>query len=109
MPKFYDGVDCIMVASDMDGTPNQLLEAAAVGRTFIGNKIGNIPEFVDEGVNGFMLEERRIDDYVDRITWLRDNRQKCRDMGVAARRTVEAGWTWKIQSEKYREMFERVM
>jgi len=109
MPKFYDGVDCIIIASDMDGTPNQLLEAAAVGRTFIGNKIGNVPEFVDEGVNGFMLDGRRIDDYVDRLLWLKENRQRCRDMGVAARRTVETGWTWKIQSEKYREMFERCM
>jgi glycosyltransferase involved in cell wall biosynthesis len=65
--NFYNDVDCIIVASDMDGTPNQLLEAASSGRTFIGNAIGNVPEFVNDGVNGFLVE-REVQAYVDKIT-----------------------------------------
>ena len=108
MAKFYHDIDAIMVASDMDGTPNQLLEAASVGRTFIGCKIGNVPEFVDEGKNGFMVE-RNVDEYAKMLVFLKENRKKCRQMGENARRTVETGWTWKLQAENYRTMFKKVM
>lgn len=106
MPKFYAGVDVVIIASDMDGTPNQLLEAASTGRTFIGNRIGNIPEFVEDGVNGFMVE-RDVDAYVEKLIWLRDNRESCRQMGVCARKTVEREWTWRTQAERYKEMIAR--
>ena len=108
MPGYYGDIDVVLIASDMDGTPNQLLEAASVGRTFIGNDIGNVPEFVVEGVNGFMVE-RGVDAYVEKLVWLRDHREECKVMGIEARRTVEKGWTWQMQAERYREMFQRCM
>ena len=108
MPNFYKGVDVVLVASDMDGTPNPLLEAASRGITFISNKIGNVPEFVENGVNGFLVD-RKIKDYVDKLNWLKDHRQECKEMGLDARKTVEEGWTWKIQAENYRKMFREVL
>jgi len=110
MPNYYKDIDCILVASMTDGTPNQLLEAASVGRTFVGNRIGNIPEFVNEGVNGFMSEgkERIIEWYMSKLVWLKEHREECKQMGIEARKTVEEGWTWKIQAENYRAMFRSI-
>lgn len=106
MPEYYKNIDVIMIASISDGTPNMLLEAASTGRTFIGNRIGNVPEFVEEGINGFMLGERNVDDYVDRLLFLKKNRDTCAEMGREARKTIENSWTWKMQSENYRKMFK---
>jgi len=92
----------------MDGTHNQLLEAAARGRTFIGNKIGNIPEFINKGINGYMVE-RDISQYVKKLEELKNDREKCREMGMEARKTIEEGWTWKIQAENYRKMFRELL
>ena len=108
MPDFYNDVDVVLVASDMDGTPNQLLEATSKGRTFIGNAIGNVPEFIDEGINGFMVN-RKIKAYVDKLVYLKGNRSICKEMGLAARQTIEDGWTWKIQAENYRMMFREAL
>jgi len=108
MPEFYHDVDCILVASDMDGTPNMLLEAAAIGRPCVGNAIGNIPEFIEDGVNGFIVE-RQVNAYVEKLFWLKTHREECIEMGRAARKTVEAGWTWKIQTENYKKMFEECL
>ena len=108
MPKFYEDIDVILIASTLDGTPNMLLEAASVGRTFVGNKIGNVPEFVQDKVNGFYVEERNVDDYVDRLLWLKSHREQCARMGVEARKTIIENWTWDIQVENYRELFEVV-
>jgi glycosyltransferase involved in cell wall biosynthesis len=92
----------------MDGTPNQLLEAASTGRTFVANKIGNVPEFVNEGVNGFMVQ-REVAVYVDKLNWMKEHREEVRQMGIEARKTVEEAWTWKIQAENYRQLFRKVL
>jgi GT2 family glycosyltransferase len=124
MADFYHSVDCVMIASDMDGTPNMLLEAASCGRTFIANNIGNVPEFyncnfknqlkakIKSTPNGLLINERKIDKYVDAMNMLRginclkqDGRKKCQEMGIMARKEIEKNWTWKIQVENYRKMF----
>ena len=104
----YQDMDIFLVASDEDGTPNPALEAAACGRPIISNKIGNMPEFIKDGVNGFLVE-KKIGDYIEKIEWCRKNKDKVAKMGMEARKTVEKEWTWAIQSEKYRKMFRKVL
>lgn len=41
--------------SDMDGTPNTALEAAACECAIISTPIGNMAEFIEDGVNGFLI------------------------------------------------------
>ena len=103
----YQDFDIFIVASDEDGTPNPALEAAACGRPIISNRIGNMPEFIIDGYNGFLVE-KNIDAYVQKIKWCMNHKEEVMRMGMNARKTIEEGWTWKIQSEKYREMFREV-
>jgi spore maturation protein CgeB len=104
MVAMYQKFDCFIVASIEDGTPNPALEAAACGRPIISNRIGNMPEFIRNGYNGFIMDERNIDEYVRRINWFREHRNEMIEMGKNARKTIEEGWTWRIQSENYRKM-----
>jgi glycosyltransferase involved in cell wall biosynthesis len=108
MPDYYNQIDFVIIASDMDGTPNQLLEAASCGRTFIANEIGNVPEFAN-GVNGVVVKKRDITNYIDIINHLKDKRSRVIEMGNHARETVVNGWTWAHQSENYRSMFRSVL
>lgn len=104
MVNLYQNMDVFIVASEEDGTPNPALEAAACGRPIISNRIGNMPEFIENGYNGFLVE-KKVDAYVEKINYLRNNRDKLIEMGQNARKTVEEDWTWKIQAERYRVMF----
>lgn len=107
MYQIYQKMDVFIVASTEDGTPNPALEAASCGRPIISNRIGNMPEFIEDGVNGFLVN-RDVDEYVEKINWLQNNRDKMIKMGQKARETVEKGWSWKIQSENYRNMFKEI-
>jgi len=108
MPDIYQDMDVFIVASTEDGTPNPALEAAACGRPIISNAIGNMPELIKNGYNGFIVE-KRIGAYVEKINYLRNNRNKLIEMGKNARKTIEEEWTWKIQSEHWRRMFREVL
>ncbi len=108
MWRFYQNMDLFMVASEEDGTPNGALEAAACGRPIISNRIGNMPEFIVDGWNGFLVE-KNLKAYVEKLKYLDKNRDHLIEMGKNARKTVEEGWTWKIQAENYRRMFKTIL
>lgn len=108
MWKIYNQMDVFIVASVEDGTPNPALEAAACGRPIISNRIGNMPEFIEHGVNGFLLDTRNVKEYAKYITKLGANRKLLMEMGRNARATIEKDWTWKVQAERYRDMFRKI-
>ncbi|MFW6029534.1 MAG: glycosyltransferase family 4 protein [Halanaerobiales bacterium] len=67
MPMVHHNYDVFICASDEDGTPCPALEAAACGRPIISNRIGNMPELIENYENGILLDSKNIDDYVDAI------------------------------------------
>jgi hypothetical protein len=109
MYEYYQNMDVFMVASVEDGTPNGALEAAASGRPIISNRIGNMPEFIIDGYNGFLLDERNVDVYIEKLNILNNDRELLKKMGANARKTVEERWTWKKQAENYRKMFKTIL
>jgi len=108
MPDFYQEIDCFIVSSETDGTPNGALEAAACDRPVISNKIGNMPEFIKDGYNGFIVP-RKVDAYVEKFVYWRDNREELIEMGKNARKEIEEKWTWKTMSNNYRKMFRDIL
>jgi glycosyltransferase involved in cell wall biosynthesis len=108
MVDLYQKIDIFIVASETDGTPNGALEAAACGRPILSNDIGNMPEFIKNGYNGFIVN-RNVGEYKEKLVWCKANRDKLIEMGNNARKTIEEGWTWKIMSENYRKMFNKIL
>lgn len=105
MRTFYQGIHVLAVASDMDGTPNPALEAAACECAVVSNRIGNMPEFIEHGVNGLSVE-RNIDSLAAAFSDLaRRPLAEVEEMGRAARRTIESAWTWRAMAENYATMW----
>ena len=59
---FLRAADAVVVPSvrdergNVDGLPNVLLEALAAGRPIVATRIGGIPDVIDEGRNGILVE-----------------------------------------------------
>jgi len=68
--------------------PLALVEAMALGRPVVGSDIGSIPDFVKDGVNGFLVKYDSPEDFAEKINWLLDNKTAGVSMGERAR---EAG------------------
>ena len=85
-------------ASKYDGTPNPALESLACGLPVIATRVGNMPEVVEDGINGFFIE-RSVDGLVEAIGRLR--RSDVRAMSIAARKSVEPDWSWKRKAKNY--------
>lgn len=108
MREFYQDIHVLAVASDMDGTPNPALEAAACECTIVSNAIGNMPEFIAPMQNGMMVA-RNVESYVHAFQALAATPQRAEAMGRAARRTIETDWTWKIMAQNYATMWREAL
>jgi glycosyltransferase involved in cell wall biosynthesis len=107
MRDFYQALDVYVCASVCEGTPNTCLEAAASGVPVVTTRVGNMPELVVDGENGFFIE-RDAHDLAAKLRQLRDDRVLCLRMSEAIRRAALA-WDWTVRVEPYRQMFQRLV
>jgi glycosyltransferase involved in cell wall biosynthesis len=107
MLDFYHSIDVYVCASHSEGTPNPCLEAAACGLPVITTRVGNMPEMIRDGENGFFVE-RDAADMAEKIERLRDDPALRDRMGRAARTTVVEAWDWRRQAACYDAMLRAV-
>ena len=107
MLEFYRSLDVYVCASRSEGTPNPCLEAAACGLPVITTRVGNMPELIRDGENGYFIG-RSFDDLAEKLGRLRDNPELRVRMGRAARASIE-DWDWRRQATRYAAMLRDVV
>jgi colanic acid/amylovoran biosynthesis glycosyltransferase len=75
---------------EMDGIPNLLLEAMAAGKAVVASAIPPITEVVDDGINGYLVQERDVKSLAEGIADILSDERKRRMMGEAGRQKVIA-------------------
>jgi glycosyltransferase involved in cell wall biosynthesis len=100
----YQNAWVYVTMSDFDGTPNTGLESAACEVMQISTVIGNMPQFIDPGVNGFLIE-RSVEALVEKLIWAKDHPDEVLEMGRQARKTILESWTWALQVDHVRTMW----
>lgn len=108
MLDFYHSLDVFVCASRTEGTPNPCLEAAACGLPVVTTRVGNMPELILDGENGFFVE-RDAADIAEKLRRLRDDPELRDRLGRAARTTVVESWDWRCQAARYEPMFKAVL
>ena len=58
---FIEQAHCIVLPSWHEGMSNTLLEASAMCRPIITNRIHGCMETVEDGVNGYLCEKQNVD------------------------------------------------
>jgi glycosyltransferase involved in cell wall biosynthesis/SAM-dependent methyltransferase len=108
MRAFYRSLDVYVCASRVEGTPNPCLEAAACGVPVVTTAVGNMPELIAHGENGYLLP-RSADAFAVALARLRDDERLRLTMGTAIRRRIEAEWDWSRRAEGFAAMFDAAL
>jgi spore coat protein SA len=86
---FMQAADCFVCPSIwQEGAGAVNAEAMACGLPDIASRIGGIPEFVEDGRNGFLFAPGDHLALAERIRRLSDDRELCHRMGQEARSSV---------------------
>lgn len=104
MNAYYNTGTIYVVASRTEGTPNPALEAASAGCVLVATRVGNMPELIEHGVNG-MLVERNVKAMPEAVLKCQKNYA---EMASAMQAAIEP-WHWKTRGEQYFDLFRRLI
>ena len=91
-----------------EGLSNVLLEASACGRPIITTNRSGCREVIDDGINGFIVEQKNTDDLTEKIeTFLSLSHEARRNMGIAGRKKVEKEFDRQIVVHEYMNQLGR--
>ena len=107
MRQFYQQIDVYICASRTEGTPNPCLEAAACGVPILTTPVGNMPELIQSGVNGYFIE-RDINAIASKLNLLKERKDLLKQLRKGIQETIRS-WSWKNKAENYRMMFESIL
>ena len=100
--------DLKLLLSEKESFGLVLLEAMACGVPGIGTAIGGIPEVIDHGVNGYLVELGDTNAVADYAVELLQDRQKHAKFRLAALDAVEKQFHESKIIKQYEQLYERV-
>lgn len=100
MPRFYNASDVYLCASASEGFSLSVLEASSCGRPVISTRVGGCEELIQDGVNGYFVEQH-LESIAARLAELHEDRELLRQMGENSRAAIEADWTWELRAKNW--------
>ena len=104
LPYIYNGAFAFLYTSLRESFGIPLLEAMACGVPGIGTNIGGIPEVIDHGTNGYIVELGDVDAVAHYAIELLSNEAKLAEFRINALESVQT----KFKSEKIIEQYEKL-
>jgi colanic acid/amylovoran biosynthesis glycosyltransferase len=94
---------------DQEGVPNSVLEAMATGLPVIATRHGGIPEAVEDGRNGFLLNEEDHVGLANAMEQITRSPRLLSEMGMGARSTVADRFAQEMQIEQLESFYEEAI
>ena len=100
---------CVVTSNgDRDGIPNVLYEAMASGTPVISTPVSAIPELIDSGHNGLLVEQRSPEMLADAIEKLLLDAELRQKLAHAARDTIETRFTIDRTARELLKIFQEL-
>ena len=108
MPELYAEHDIFLFPSLMEGLPSVLLEAMATGMPAITTETCGMPDVVQDGVNGKLIEPGNATAIEEAVVCLARSVEIRRSLGLAAQERMKR-YTWERSSRLLESLYRRVL
>jgi glycosyltransferase involved in cell wall biosynthesis len=109
LPKLYQAADVFAFSTFYEHHPFAVLEALASGLPVVTTWVGGIPETIESGKNGFLVEPFNVRQFSDRILFLLEHPAEAAEMGQRARKTIVDQYDWRIVVKDAMEVYDEVL
>ena len=97
-----DEYDAYLYTSQTDGIPNILLEISTLGLPIVATKEGGVPDFIEDGVSGRLVDIDDIDGYVGALVDIIDSKKSV-DFVKRAQEKIQERHTWEQYVQKVKK------
>jgi glycosyltransferase involved in cell wall biosynthesis len=111
---YYSASDVFVLPSivESDGVTEGLgvtsLEAAASSLPVVASRVGGVPETVDDGVTGYLVEPQDVEGLASRVVGLLQDEEMRRRMGIRGRKKIEEQFNLEKQATQLRRIYDEL-
>jgi glycosyltransferase involved in cell wall biosynthesis len=109
LKEVYQALDLFVLSSLREGLPNVLLEAMSLEVPVVATRIAGVPRLVRDGESGLLVEPGSPAALAAGIRQFGDDQILRERAGRAARRTIEAGYSFQVRMDKVRSIYDRLL
>lgn len=111
-PDVIDVINCLdiyVMTSHHEGIPMTLLEAFALKRPVVAMSVGGIPEVVEDGVSGILIESGDVEAMSAACLKLLSEPERSRQLGENAKHRLESEFAIEVHRKRVLEMYRTVI
>jgi glycosyltransferase involved in cell wall biosynthesis len=108
IPRLMHQADVFALSSLSESFGIVNLEAMAAGLPIVATKVGGIPDVVEEGVNGHLVNAKNPDELADRLLVLLQNDEMREEMSTNNREKAEL-YTWDKVTTKVEKEYQKAI
>lgn len=113
MSDYYLKADVHLCVSHAEGGPLVAIESAACGLIQISTNVGVVPNMMDDGVSGYLINEELDEKIIEQVVFcLRDlnkNKSNLSQLKKASRVSIENNWTWESKKDQWKILFDSAL
>jgi glycosyltransferase involved in cell wall biosynthesis len=104
-----DLMDLFVLPSFSEGIPMVLLEALAMARPVVATRVGGIPQVVEHGISGLLVEPWREDELAQSCIAVMDDYGFAQELGFAGRKHVEERFSARLMAENVAQLYRTLV
>ncbi|MDN5941963.1 MAG: glycosyltransferase family 4 protein [Nitrospira sp.] len=102
-------MDIFVLPSLSEGIPMALLEAMAASLPIVASRVGGIPEIIEDGVDGYLVEPMDVDNLAERCRRLIKSPEVARKMGEQGRKRVEREFSATAMADRVASTYKELL
>jgi glycosyltransferase involved in cell wall biosynthesis len=109
LPRLYQAADVFAFSTFYENLPFAVLEALSTGLPVVTTRVGGIPEMIEDGQNGFLVQPFNSRELSDRILYFLEHPTAASEMAVLARKIIEERFDWRFIVQKVLKVYEEAL
>jgi glycosyltransferase involved in cell wall biosynthesis len=109
LDSYYKNASVVVVPSIVpENFPTVCNEAMSMGRPVIGTNVGGIPEIIDDGINGYLVEPKNAEQIAEKVIQLFSDEEVLKTFGRNARIKAEQ-FTIEKHVANLKKIYDKIM
>ena len=106
VPDLLIAADIAVCCSDFEGTPLSVMEYMAAAKPVVATRVGGLPEMIEDGVHGLLVERRDASGLARALSELIGTRARAREMGARGRERQQREFDLRTTIRNLEELYE---
>lgn len=108
IPDVLGAADIFALSSDWEGNPLSVIEAMAAGLPIVSTAVGGVPELLENGSEGFIVQPGHAEQLSEAMVALLKDHELRRAMGAAAAVRAREKFDVSAMVRAYEELYEKI-